>query len=102
MSGCRLNSHRKCGAQVKYIQVKNGMEHNVGRRFEKCAVQSCIFQLPATDVGLWRWRDGSLPCLDHRRKDLNEIMVCMAMMEAVHSCDTKPASLMHVARSRTT
>jgi hypothetical protein len=49
------------GIEVKDFQVKNGMEHNVGRWFEKCPVHGCTAQLPGTDVGLWRWSDGSLP-----------------------------------------
>jgi len=47
--------------EVKQFQVKAGMEHNNGRWFEKCPIRDCSAQLPGTDVGLWRWSDGSLP-----------------------------------------
>jgi hypothetical protein len=47
--------------EVIELQVKNGMSHNIGRWFEKCPVSGCTARLPGTDVGLWRWSDGTLP-----------------------------------------
>ena len=47
--------------EVIEIQARRGRQHNIGRRFEKCPVSGCAAVLPGTDVGLWRWSDGTLP-----------------------------------------
>jgi len=54
-----------CGRPALRLVSKNGMPHNDGRAFYKCATGKC---------GLWIWADGTLPFSNTSQARFNEYM----------------------------